>query len=322
MAAIGNKAKLGIPAVNQRPRIGGGLTPLKGALAQRIGGSSYPGPSSSATTSAPTAPSDPFKTAAAAKGFGGLDRSATVKQRASTMPAAPPPPAANSATPTFTEPTLAPGQPDPRDATYYANLAKLRFNDEQEYAKDLREQTTADTNYNYALKQAIQARGRQERNLGLETIKSGLVDSGFHDRTDREQAQSYTEERAHASITKEQEDQARAAARKALQEGYTVEAAALLAEAAARYAQIQREEAANAAGEPNPQAAAAAPGTGAGQRGYTGTGKAAGPFWGPKGPGGYPPPGGKGGGGGGGRGNGGTTAPKSDGPNKKQRKKG
>lgn len=305
MAAYGNRARLGIPQVNQRPRVKSGVTPLKAAIGNRVRVGGRVGLSNRFAVSAPpTAPSDPFQTANAA-----------APQAAPKPPAAPPAPKATPAPAAqiFNEPTLTPGQPDPRDATYWSNLAKLKFNDEQEYAKNLQEQSAADTNYNYALQQALQARQGQERNLGLGTIKSGLTASGFHDRTDREQTKAYTEERAHAQISKEEEDQARAVARQALREGYTTEAAALLAEAAGRYGKTKAEEAANGPGEPTP-----APGTGAGQHGYKGTGKKVGSFWGPKGPGGYPPPGGRGGGYGGPRGNGGTTAPASAGPSKKQ----
>lgn len=301
----GRVARLGIPRVNPNPRPpnGGTAAPMRAALGARLAkpkiglGPGHParpprpigigpakpvGPSpattpaargNAAAPAAPTpqsAPVDPFKQAAESQG---------------------------SSNP-FQVPSYTPqaGEADPRDAAYWTNLSKLMFNDQQAYSQDLREQTEADTAYNSALQQAIQNRSVQERQLGENALKAGLTASGWHDRTEAEQTRSYTQERANAALTKEQQDQARLAAREALVQGFGIDAAAELAAAAGRYGERQREEAAKGPGEPSAPSAPAKP---------AGAGKGGGKGGGGKG---------KGKGGGKGPGNGGTTAPRSAGP--------
>lgn len=236
-------------------------------------------PGNAAAPAAPpqSAPVDPFKQAAESQSAGSL----------------------------FQIPSYTPqaGEADPRDATYWANLSKLVSTDQQAYAGDLREQTEADSAYNSALQQAIQGRAVQERQLGESALKANLTASGWHDRTEAEQTRDYTQSRANAALTKEQQDQARAAARSALLEGFGIDAASELAAAASRYAGIQREEAGKGPGEPSPEPSPSPSGKGGGKGGGKGAGKAGG---------------GKGGGGKGkggkGIGNGGTTAPRSAAP--------
>lgn len=242
------------------PRVGRAQEPYKAALKSRVIAAA---PRTAATTpaqpsnapAAPSAPSAPSTTAA---------------------PSAPAAPKG-----LFDLPTYAPqaGQADPRDATYWANLSKLKFAAEQDYSKGLFEQQGADTSYNDALQTAIRNRGLQQRGLGEDAIRGNLGASGWLNRNEALQTTQYTQERATASLTKSQEDQARAAARSAILQGYSVDAAAELGEAAARYAQRAAEAAANAEPSAGPEPVAAAP--------AAPSGPAAGPFWGNKGPGGY-----------------------------------
>jgi hypothetical protein len=249
------KARLSIPKVNQRPRVNvaNRIRPYRSSLAQRV--AAPPAPRPAVAYAGPTTqsqPVDPFRSAVGGQNGqgpgGGQGGGGGHPGPSSPTPSAPatPQPAGLFPIPAYTP---APGQEDPRDAAYWANLAKLRFSDEQEYAKELQEQTRADTDYADAVQTAIRNRGVEQRTLGENAIRSNLGNSGWLDRNEAEQTTAYTQERAHAALTKEQEDQARAAARKALLSGYGIDAAALFAEAGDRYGARKREEAQNSPGE-------------------------------------------------------------------------
>jgi hypothetical protein len=214
-------SRLGVPHLNRnQPH-------LKAGLANRIAAPKPPPAVGAAkpltTPQAPTAtvpatqstPTDPLKTVG------------DTKPNHIKAPPAPAPTDPFAITPSS-------GPDDPRDATYWQNVTKLQFNDRNEYAKDLADQTTADTSYASALQQAIQARATQERTLGESAIKGNLGSSGWLNRTQGEQVRDYTQERANAALTKSQEDAARLAARTALVQGFSLEEAQERAEAAAR----------------------------------------------------------------------------------------
>lgn len=169
--------------------------------------------------------------------------------------------------------TPANGQPDPRDATYWANLAKLKFSDEQEYSKGLREQTRADTDYGDALQTAIRNRGVQQRELGENAIRGNLGASGWLDRNEGEQTTAYTQDRAHAARNKEEEDQSRLAAQSALRQSYGLELQGALSEYGERKAQQERERAQNEA-PPLEEEAASSSGGGKASAPKIGIGKA------------------------------------------------
>jgi hypothetical protein len=213
-------SRLGVPHLNRnQPH-------LKAGLANRIAAPKPPRPVGAAqplhtpqaqTPTVPqtqSTPTDPLKAAAA--------------------PSAPPAPAPAATDPFAISPSSGPD--DPRDATYWQNVTKLQFNDRNEYAKDLADQTTADSSYSAALQQAIQARATQERSLGESAIRGNLGSSGWLNRTQGEQVRDYTQERANASLSKSQEDAARLAARTALVQGFSLEEAQERAEAASRRA--------------------------------------------------------------------------------------
>lgn len=225
------RARLAIPRVNQQPRVNDarrgaarlGAQLAKGAATKTSTLATSPSQPSNAVPSTQSAPMDPFK----------ADK-----------------PAPNPDL--FAPPSYTPseGQPDPRDPTYWANLSKLIFTGRQEYAKNVAEQTTADSSYGQALQTAIQNRALQQRSLGEDAIRGNLGASGWLNRTEGQQTTQYTNDRSAASLSKSQEDQAREAARQAIVQGYGIDAAAELAAAAARYS----ENAANAAQNAEPEA--------------------------------------------------------------------
>lgn len=253
------KARLSIPKVNKNPRIGVGQVRRpaghpRQALANRTVANRPTAATAPPATSAPTIPqtqSEPTDALA-------------------TAAASTPAPAPKQPTGLFDVPAYTGGGADPRDATYWANIAKLKFNAEQEYGKSLLEQQRADTDYGAAVQEALRARTQGQRSLGESAIRSNLGNSGWLDRNEAEDTTAYTQQRAHAQLTKTEEDQARAAARTALQQGFSLEAAAELAAAAGRYAQAQQEAAERAEAIAAANAAASSPGGGV--QGYTGTG--------------------------------------------------
>jgi hypothetical protein len=307
MAGLGhNTPRLGIPRVNQNPQaphlkqaLGNRIRAPRGPISQRKPLTFNPKGESSTTAYANGMGATPAPAAPAPAPATG---SAAAISNAAPPASSPPPSTQRFAIPTWTP--KAAGEPDPRDATYWANLAKLKAADEGEYNKTLETQANEDAGYGLALKEAIQARGVQEHNLGGEALRSGLASSGWLDRTQGEQVRTYTNERASASMSHEQETHAREVARNALIEGFPVDVAGLLAEAGARLA--QREENENENGEPeSPAASPVAPGA-------AGSAPVGGKFQFYPGP--NQLPGAKPKGKGKGSGNGGTTAPAKPGP--------
>lgn len=242
--ARARKARLSIPRVAQNPRpVGHTYSGLANAVAAKTPATTTAQPSNAATPTTQSEATDPFKAAPSTPQARGL----------------------------FDIPSYTPqaGQPDPRDATYWQNISKLKFEDEQKYSEFGREQTRADTDYADAVQTAIRNRGLQQRGLGEDAIRGNLGSSGWLNRTEGQQTATYTQERAHAQLNKSEEDQARAAARTALLEGWGIDAAAELAAAGGRYAEGSREEAQNAPGEPG----ASASGGGSGAGAHAGKGK-------------------------------------------------
>lgn len=247
--AIGiSRARLAIPHVNQNPRPPriGNAHPLAARIAKN-GGTTAPrraahspigpglGNAKAVTPVKHAAPAVTQPTNPVAEATPGSTSAASVTPAASTAS-----PNELFKIPSWTP--ASPGEPDPRDATYWANLAKLQFADTQEYQKNLAEESAGKSEYNLALQQAIRERGIQERQLGESAIKNNLSASGWLGRTQAEQTTNYAEERGAAARQQEGEQQAFAAARSALQQGFGVEAAALLAEAAGRRAELAGEE--------------------------------------------------------------------------------
>lgn len=285
------KARLSIPKVNKNPRIGVGQM-------RRPAGAPRRALANRAVAARPTAATAPAQaTAGPAVPTTQSEPTAPLATAAPPTPAPAPQPSAGK----FDIPAYAGSGPDPRDATYWANVAKLKFNTEQEYGKSLQEQQRSDTDYGFAVQTALRNRTQGQRTLGENAIRQNLGNSGWLDRNEAEDTTAYTQDRAHAQLNKSEEDQARAAARTALQQGFSLEAASELAAAAGRYAQAQQEaaERAEAIAAANAAAAEGGPAPSGGVSGYTGTG-------------GYIKPWNDGGKKGSGTGSGGTTAPKNN----------
>lgn len=231
--AQARKARLSIPRFQrprhpQAPRLGQ-RKPVyhqHAGLAQRVVAKATPSPA--------TTPAQPSNAAAP---------SIPATQSTPTDPLANTSPAPKAPGGLFDLPSYSGPGEDPRDAQYWANLAKLRFGAEQKYSEGLREQQMADTGYNDALQTAIRNRSQQQRGLGESAIRSNLSSSGWLDRSEAEDTTAYTQERSHAQLQKTEEDAAREAARKAVREGYSLDAASELAEAAGRLAQRKQQEA-------------------------------------------------------------------------------
>jgi hypothetical protein len=299
MAIVGQRnSRLGVPRINQnQPHLRAGLAKriavsrptYRTGLASRAPAAPTPAAVSTVPPTQST-PTDPLKTTQG--NVNGKEQIPGQPAGPTPAPTAPPaPPAAPTSENPFAIPAYTGTGPDPRDAIYWKNVSKLSFNDSNEYAKELAEQTVADTTYASALQQAIQARSGQERELGESAIRGNLGASGWLDRTQGEQVRDYTQQRANASLTKEQEDAARLEIRTALKEGFGIDVAGEIGEAAARYAAGQ--EGAAQTGEPESSPAAA--GGGAASKGGKGGNKGGGKN---KGGGSHA------------KGSGGTTAPK------------
>lgn len=249
MAALGQRrrARLAIPRVN-RPRVGPAHRIGRAGLAQSVVAAKSP-----ATTSAQPSNTVPSTQSAPADPLAATSQSTT----AAAPPISP-----------FTVPAWSPknpGEADPRDATYWAQLAKLKFDDEQRDRELGEAQSRSDLDYGDATRTALRNRMSQQRSLGESAMQSNLGASGWLNRNEAEQTAAYTEERQHATLTKEQEDHARAAARAALAQGFTIDAAALLAEAAGRFAGGAESQAENGELE-------SSPGGGGGKGGGKGSG--------------------------------------------------
>lgn len=200
---------------------------------------------------------------------GAFNSTGSTSQQAAQAPAAPaaPPaqvtPSAPSApnNPTTPDPysvssyNPASGQPDPRDATYFANLAKIQATSQQDYAGNQLAQTNADVNYNTQLGTMATDRQRNIRNLAESMIGSGLLRSGFHNRGQTEATQDYLSAVSGVQSAKSQSDQQRAATMSAILQNLGIDEQGLYADSAGRYADIQ----ANAADRLSPTAPVAYP---------------------------------------------------------------
>lgn len=270
--AIGlSNARLAIPKVNQNPRPPklSNAKPLATKLVANRGVKpvgSIAKPSPALTQAAANIGSANFSGVAAAGSAPGSTSAAAAASSpapAATAPAAAPAPSTERfAIPSWT-PAVA-GEPDPRDASYWANLAKLKFTDEQEFNKAGEEETKSNANYSFAVQQALAGRKVQERELGENAIKGNLGASGWLNRNEAEQTETFTNKQAHESLSHEEELHAFNTARKALEEGFGIEAAQEMAEAGGRYAAGHKAEAEEGepeyAEEPGSPAAPSAPG--------------------------------------------------------------
>lgn len=148
-----------------------------------------------------------------------------------------------------------PAAPDPRDATYWTQLAQLKFQRDQEAARLTQEQSYADADFAEALRRRVGQFGEQKTEIKQVANQQGLFESGQLGKRLGAAQTAYDRANFDAQTAHDRESAARAAAREALAAGYTLDEAAAMAEAADR--QLQRDLA-------NPPAAPAGGGAGGG----------------------------------------------------------
>ncbi len=136
--------------------------------------------------------------------------------------------------------------PDPRDAEYWANLAKLQSTSQQQQSALQLEQSQADTNYGLQLTDMAEARRRGVRNLAESMIGSGLLRSGYHNRSQTEATTDYLSRLTGVQTQKGQEDARRQQLLAAIAANLGLDQNVLYSGAASRYAQHQADLAANA----------------------------------------------------------------------------
>jgi hypothetical protein len=161
-------------------------------------------------------------------------------------PTAPPNPQNPFEIPSFTPQK---GQADPRDQTYYTNVARLLAAARQGYSTSLLQQSYADTDYGRARQNLVLQNQQDQRSLAGQALTSGLSASGYLNRATTEQAGQYLLRQGDLSTTKTRYDTASEAARAALEQGFPLDVASEYAQAAERYAQLQLQNAQNAPGE-------------------------------------------------------------------------
>ncbi len=161
-------------------------------------------------------------------------------------PGTPAPPTPQSSGPNFNVSSYNPasGQPDPRDAEYWANLAKIQATAQQEHAGGLLEQSTADTSYGRQLSEAGEQRRRGIRNTAENLIGTGLLRSGSHNRKQTEGTIDYTSQLAGWGEQKSSSDARRKAQMDAILQNLGMDELGLYTESTGRYADKQAEAAA------------------------------------------------------------------------------
>lgn len=127
-----------------------------------------------------------------------------------------------------------PATTDPRDPTYWAQRAKLIFQRDQEVNRLTREQAYSDQDFTEALRRRAEDKPKQVQSIREGANREGLLFSGQLGRRVGEFETAFQREESDARLSHEREKAARQAARDALAQGYTLEEAALLAEAVAR----------------------------------------------------------------------------------------
>lgn len=135
---------------------------------------------------------------------------------------------------------------DPRDATYYAARAQELFNINTQKAASTAQDKISQRNYDEALRQLGLQQPKDTQATRESYNKAGLFYSGKLGEALNTLAQNYATKRSGAANTLSDETSARAAARAALDAGYSVQDAADLAAAAER--QTGRDQTAAAVG--------------------------------------------------------------------------
>jgi hypothetical protein len=145
--------------------------------------------------------------------------------------------------------------PDPRDATYWNNVASLLFQSQGKYGELTQAGIRGDTDYKQGLAQMLVERERERESLNAEAIRSGLTHSGYVDSTDARDTREYLSERGEFDIGYQRSRQDREQALQDLLQGFSLEAGGELTDAVNRLAGKELDDAAT--GEPIGPAATA-----------------------------------------------------------------
>lgn len=145
------------------------------------------------------------------------------------------------------------GETDPRDAEYWSNVTKLLSTAQQGYNSDLLQQQYSDTDYATATQDLQRQQGIDQRSLAENAMRKGLGLSGYLDRGTAEQTTEYLRGFEDLGTNKQRQDIAAETARNAILQGFSVDEAGALAEAAARQADQMSKQAQTGAPEMNPK---------------------------------------------------------------------
>lgn len=138
--------------------------------------------------------------------------------------------------------------PDPRDEQYYRDKANLLFKKQQEENRLRTEGILSQNNYEEALSSLNRQEPKDKLATKIAASRAGNLFSSTHQEDLGTLQQNYFLQRSDMARTKAQEDIARETARSYLEQGYSLDDAALLAEAADR--ETARQAAASANTDP------------------------------------------------------------------------
>lgn len=116
----------------------------------------------------------------------------------------------------FSSFTPGPGQEDPRDSEYWANVNNLLFNTQSQLAANQLEGQRSQIDYQKGLLDFDTSRQRQQRQLGEQSMRQGLAYSGWHDVAEAEDTGDYLRDVEDYRTGYSREEQDRAAARSAM----------------------------------------------------------------------------------------------------------
>lgn len=136
----------------------------------------------------------------------------------------------------------APGQPDPRDSTYWSNLNKLLFESQQAYQQNQLAGTYSQADWLIKQQDMENSRKSNERKIAEAMMRQNLAYSGTHNVEQADALREHLSSYGAAETAKTREDQAREIARSAILQGLSIDEAAALAEAVMRQqAELQRQ---------------------------------------------------------------------------------
>ena len=133
------------------------------------------------------------------------------------------------------------GGVDPRDGTYYANLARLISSSQQEYAGNQLAQSQSDITHEATMGDLQNQRKRGITDLAESMIGTGLLRSGHHNRSQTRATDEYVADVDKRNMAKGAEDAERKAKMDAILSMLGIEEQGLYEEASGRYSDLQSE---------------------------------------------------------------------------------